>query len=185
MKGPAGLSISTSQARIYGTGDTPLYWTPLPVVARAAVSMLRNPLAVMNRAIHICPFVTQRGAPSTLTQRKLLHALEAELGQTFSVEHVDVERIFKCALSVLASYERGAPGGERIAQAVKGLAVCNQFYDEHEDDVGGLGFSQLVENEVVGVETIDLADAVRDAVQRYGRDCAVVEGMFNVEACEV
>lgn len=182
-KGPGGFSLPTSHARIYGSGDVPLYWTPLPVLARAAVHMLHNPEPVMNRAIHICPFVARPGEPSCLTQRGLLRVLEEELGTKFEIEEVDVERIFRHAMTVLARYEKGEARGEGIAQAVKGLAVCNQFYEE---EVGaGKSFSDLVENEVVGVETMDVRDAVRDAISRYGRDCAVVEGMFRVEACEV
>ncbi|EUC48333.1 hypothetical protein COCMIDRAFT_34206 [Bipolaris oryzae ATCC 44560] len=182
-KGPAGFSLPTSHARIYGTGNVPLYWTPLPVLARAAVHMLRNPEPVMNRAIHICPFVARPGEPSCLTQHGLLRVLEEELGTKFEVEEVDVERIFRNAMMVLGRYERGEPGGEGIAQAMKGLAVCNQFYEE---EVGGeKSFSDLVENEVMGVEMMDVRDAVRDAISRYGRDCAIVDGMFRVEACEV
>jgi hypothetical protein len=105
------------------------------------------------------------------------------LGTKFEVEEVDIERIFQNAMTVLGRYEKGEPGGEGIAQAVKGLAVCNQFYEE---EVGTeKSFSDLVENWIVGVETMDVRDAVRDAISRYGRDCAVVEGMFRVEACEV
>ena len=183
MKGPAGFSLPTAHARIYGTGNTPLYWTPLPVLARAAVAMLRNPTPIMNRAIHICPFVARRGEPSSITQRILLQTLEKVLDQTFSVENVDVEVIWKRALDVLEKYKQGEPGGEQIALAVKGLAVSNQFYEEDQGEEGD-AFSQLVENELVGVRVMSVEEAVREAVERYGRDCKVVEGMFRVEACE-
>ena len=183
MRGPAGFSLPTTHARIYGTGNTPLYWTPLPTIARAAVYMLRNPAPITNRAIHICPFVTRRGEPSCITQRVLLQTLEEILRKKFSTEQVDVEVSWKRALDVLEKYKHGQPGGEQIALAVKGLAVSNQFYEEDQGE-GGDAFSWLVENEVVGVEVMSVEEAVREAVERYGRDCKVVEGMYRVEACE-
>ncbi|KAL6157310.1 hypothetical protein ACJQWK_06755 [Exserohilum turcicum] len=186
MKGPAGISVRDAHACIYGTGNTPLYWTPLPTIARAAAAMLRDPLPIMNRAIHICPFVAERGAQSCLTQRTLIRTLEAKLGKQFSVENVDVERINNNALAVLEKYDKDLPGGkENIGLAIKGLGIGNQFYDEEKDGCHGDNFSRLVENEVVGVKTMGVEDAVKDAIEQYGRDCAVVEGMFRVDACEV
>jgi hypothetical protein len=64
---------------------------------------------------------------------------------------------------------------------MKGLTVSNQFY---EGDSGN-NFSALVDNELVGVKTQSLEDAVRDAVKSYGTDSAVVETLFRVEPCEV
>lgn len=183
MRGPAGFSLPTTHARIYGTGNTPLYWTPLPTLARAAANMLRNPLPILNRAIHICPFVERPGEKSRITQRVLLQTLEKLLDQKFSVENVDVEVIWKRAMDVLEKYRLGQPGGEQMALAVKGLAVSNQFFEEEGED--GDAFNSLVENEVVGVEVMSVEEAVRQAVERYGRDCKVVEGMFRVEACEI
>lgn len=136
----------------------------------------------MNRAIHICPFVARPGEPSSITQRVLLQALEELLGKKFTVENIDVEEISKRALDVLDKYNQGEPGGEQIALAVKGLAVSNQFYEEEGEE--GDEFSRLVENEIVGVQVMSAEEVVREAVERYGRDCKVVEGMFRVEACK-
>lgn len=73
-------------------------------------------------------------------------------------------------------------GKAKMGQAMKGLAVSNQFYEGN--TVKPLGhFAE--DNDIVGVEIVDVEDAVRDALERYGKECQVVKGMFEVEACEV
>jgi hypothetical protein len=168
MKGPAGFDLANRSARIYGTGDNPLVWTPLPTIGLAAANILRNPEPILNRPIYICPF-------PKLTQNILLSTVESVLDTKFAVEHVDVEKINKNAKIVL---ERGEAD---VGKAIKGLTVSNQFY---EGDSGN-DFSHLVENETVGVGNMSVEDAVREALDRYGRECKAVEGMFKVEACEV
>lgn len=178
-KGPAGFSIPTKQARIYGTGDNPLFWTPLPTIALAAANMLRNPQPILNRPIYICPFIN---AEVKLTQNNLLHALEFVLNTKFTVEYVDVARISRNAMIIMEREKEGeVEAGRQRGNAFKGLTVSNQFYEAN----NGNDFSHLVENETVGVEEMTVEDAVRDAIELYGRDCKVVEGMFKVEACEV
>lgn len=168
MRGPAGFDVAKRKARIYGTGNNPLLWTPLPVIAQAAGNMLQNPAAVANRPIYICPFLK-----GDLTQQSLLTTLERVLDSTFTIERVDVAKINENAKIAL---ERGEG-----AKAMKGLAVSNQFY---EDDSGN-DFSHLTENDLVGVELMSVEEAVRGAISRWGEDCQVVETMFRVEACEV
>jgi hypothetical protein len=165
-KGVAGFDIANRNARIYGTGNNPLCWTPLPIMGLAVANMLRNPEPVMNRPIYISPF-------PELTQNILMTTLENVLGAKFDVEHVDVKKINEHARIAL---ERGEE-----AKAMKGLAISNQFY---EGDSGN-DFRELVENGTVGVETISVEDAVRDTIARYGEDCKIVESMFRVEPCEI
>ncbi|KAJ4312041.1 hypothetical protein N0V94_007647 [Neodidymelliopsis sp. IMI 364377] len=168
MKGPAGFDVGNKRARIYGTGNNPLYWTPLPTIARAASNMLRNPEKIINRPVYICPF-----AKGELTQRSLLTTLEQVLEKSFTVEAIDVEKINKHAKIAL---ERGEAG-----KAMKGLTVSNQFYEK---DCGN-DFSHLIENETLGVEPISVEEAVRAAIAKWGEDSKIVEGLFRVEACEV
>ncbi|KAJ4992903.1 NmrA-like family protein [Stagonosporopsis vannaccii] len=168
MKGPAGIDVKNHQARIYGTGNNPLFWTPLPIIAQAAVNMLRTPEAVANRPIYVCPF--RKGE---LTQRSLLATVERVLASSFTVEEVDVARINRNARIAL---ERGEGG-----KAMKGLAVSNQFYEE---DSGG-DFSHRIENDVVGVKFMTVEEAVRDALASWGQDSQIVESMYRVEACEL
>lgn len=168
MKGPAGIDVANRRARIYGTGENPLFWTPLPIIAQAAGNMLRRPEAVANRPIYICPF-----AKGELTQRSLLAALQKVLGAEFAVDRVDLAKINKNARLAL---EKGEPG-----KAMKGLIVSNQFYEE---DCGN-DFSHLIENNVVGVEMMSVEEAVKDAITKWGEDCPIVEAMFKVEACEI
>ena len=166
MKGPAGFDIRNRRARIYGTGNNPLLWTPLPTMGLAAANMLRNPNPISNRPIHICPV-------PNLSQNILLNTLESILNTKFTVESVDVQKINKNALIAL---ERG-----ELAKAMKGLAMSNQFYEGD----SGTDFGHLVENEIVGVQVMGVEDAVRRAIATYGEDSPIVEGMFNVEPCEV
>jgi hypothetical protein len=143
--------------------------------------MLRNPLPVLNRSILICPFP----ASSTLTQNTLLRTLEKLLEINFTITQVDVDKIHRNALAVLEKWkEEGEKeeGKAKMGQAMKGLAVSNQFYEGN--TVKPLGhFAE--DNDIVGVEIVDVEDAVRDALERYGKECQVVKGMFEVEACEV
>jgi hypothetical protein len=168
MKGPGGFDIANRSARIYGTGENILFWTPLPTMGLAAANMLRHPESTLNRPIYICPF-------NKLTQNMLLNTLESVLDTKFTVENVDVEKINKNANIIL---ERGGPDASR---AFRGLAFSTQYYEKD----SGNDFSHLVENETVGVENMSVEHAVRKALERYGRDCKAVEGMFRVEACEI
>ncbi|KAF2733778.1 isoflavone reductase family protein [Polyplosphaeria fusca] len=163
---PAGFDIPNKQVRIYGTGTNPLYWTPLSTIARTAATMLRNPTPFLNRPIYICPLLG-------LTQSDLLRAVESVLGAKFAVEHVDVAKINENARIAL---DRG-----EIPKAMRGLTISGQFY---EGDCGN-DFSDLVTNELVGVSPVSVEDAVRDAIERYGTETPVVQGMFKVDPCEV
>jgi nucleoside-diphosphate-sugar epimerase len=168
MKGPAGFDVANRHARIYGTGNNPLLWTPLSTMALAAVNMLRNPEHTMDRPVYISPF-----SEGQLTQNRLLDALESAVGAKFTREVVDVKKINQHAKIAL---ERGEAG-----KAMKGFAVSNQFYEED----SGNDFSHLVENDLVGVESIQVEDAVKAAIAIYGEDCPVVESFFRVEPCEI
>jgi hypothetical protein len=168
MKGPAGFDVANRKARIYGTGENPLFWTPLSTIGRAAANMLRNPETVKDRPIYICPFTK-----GELTQRSLLTTLQRILDTEFEVEEVDLAKINKHARIAL---ERGEG-----AKAMKGLTVSNQFYEE---DCGN-DFGHLIENGIVGVELMTVEEAVREAIARWGQDSPIVEGMFKVEPCEI
>lgn len=166
MKGPAGFDVKNKKMRRYGTGENKLFWTPLSTMAKVVVRMLREPEKVVNRPIYIAPI-------PHLTQNIILAALEEVLGEKFHVEDVDVKTINEHALIAL---ERG-----EVGKAMKGLTVSNQFF---EGDCGN-NFSALVENELVGVQEMSVEEAIRDAVDRWGLECEIVEGLFRVEACEI
>ncbi|KAF2868198.1 hypothetical protein BDV95DRAFT_501434 [Massariosphaeria phaeospora] len=166
MQGPAGFDIPNKRARIYGTGLNKMCWTPLPTMALATANMLRNPGPVTNRPIHI-------STVANLTQSAILASLESVLDTKFSVENVDVAKIVKHSRIAL---ERG-----EVAKAMKGLGVGGQFYEVD----SGSDFSHLVENETVGVEVVSVEEAVRDALEKWGQDSPIVEGMFRIEACEI
>ena len=141
-KGVAGFNIPARKATIYGTGNNLACWTPLPVVATAAVNMLRKPDEIKNRAIFICGIYG-------LTQNTILAALEAETGDQFEREIVDVQKIRSDALNALEAGELG--------KAARGLTINAQF---NELD-SAANFWHLVDNDVVGVEAVDVRDAVR------------------------
>lgn len=166
MRGPAGFDLKNRRARIYGTGNNPLYWTPLPSIATAVVNMLQNPGAVSNRPIYICPF-------DRLTQNLILEAVQKIVGSRFDVEAVDVKKMNENAKLAIAQGQ--------AAKAIKTLALSNQFY---EGDSGN-NFSHLIENETVGIKAMSIEDAIQDAIARYGPDTAVVETWFKIEPCEV
>lgn len=78
--------------------------------------MLRNPDPIINRAVFI-------SGVKTVTQNAILGALEAEAGEKFTVEHVDVKEIKKEAREAL---ERGV-----LAKAVRGMAINSNFKGRH------------------------------------------------------
>ncbi|MCJ1477710.1 hypothetical protein MMC13_006383 [Lambiella insularis] len=145
LGGHAGFDIAGRKAKIYGSGNNLACWTPLPSIARAVVNMLSNPDAILNRAIFV-------SGVRELTQNNTLAALEAEIGDKFEVEHVDVKRIRREAHEALARGE--------YRQASRGLAINAQF---NEDD-SGANFWGKVENELVGVEPVSVQEAVRMAM---------------------
>jgi hypothetical protein len=151
MGGPAGFDIPNRKARIYGSGNNLSCWTPLSAIAVAVVNMLRNPSTILNRSIFVSGVLD-------LTQNAILVALEAETGDKFSVEHVDVWQIKKEALEALEK--------EEYRQATRGLAINHNFNEE--DSVAD--FWDKVENELVGVKPVAVQEAVRDAMASWGKE---------------
>ena len=149
----------------------------------AAGNILRNPDLILNRPVLLDPITPS----STVTQNTLLRTLEKVLHTTFTISHVDVDKIYRNALVVLEKWKEGGEleeGKAQMGKAMKGLGVCNQFY-EGDDEGHAEDLERTVQNELVGVETMQLEDAVSDALERYGENCQVVQGMYNVEACEL
>src|SRR5271154_5492005 len=144
MGGPSGFDIANRKARIYGSGNNLSCWTPIPTIAVAVVNMLRNPSATLNRSIFVSGVLD-------LTQNAILTALEAETGDKFSVEHVDVRQIKKEALEAL---EKG-----EYRQATRGLTINSNFNED-----SAANFWDKGENELVGVKPVTVQEAVRDAM---------------------
>jgi hypothetical protein len=129
-------------------------------MALAAANMLRNPGPILNRAVFI-------SGVKSLSQNTLLAALEEQLGK-FEVTHVDVKKIKREA-------EEAGKRGE-IGKWMKGMTVNSNFNEEesHSD------FWHLVENELVGVEAVSVAEAVKETLERCGTETKVVESLFRV-----
>lgn len=148
-KGPAGFDIGRRKARIYDTGNTLACWTPLPVVARAVVNMLRSPHAnLLNRGVFVC-------GVKNVTQNAILAALESELGgggEQFAVERVALEPIKEAAMKAL---QRG-----EWKDATRGLALWFNF----KEGVSRADFWSRVENELVGVQAVGVDEAVRSVL---------------------
>lgn len=114
-KGVVGFNIAARKATIYGAGINPSCWTPLPVVACTAATMLRNPEAILNRPIFIC-------GVRNITQNNILAALEAELGDDFEAEYVNVKKIKEEAIKALKR--------DNSRQALRGLTLNSQSNEE-------------------------------------------------------
>jgi hypothetical protein len=151
MGGPAGFDIPNRKAKIYGSGNNLSCWTPLSAIAIAVVNMLRNPSAILNRGIYISGVLD-------LTQNAILAALEAETGEKFSVEHVDVEQIKKEAVEAL---EKG-----EYRQATRGLTINSNFNEKD----SAANFWDKVENDLVGVTPVSVQEATRAALSSWGKE---------------
>jgi hypothetical protein len=145
MGGHAGFDIPNRKATIYGSGNNLSCWTPLSMIAVAVVNMLRNPSAILNRGIYISGVVD-------LTQNAILAALEAETGDKFAVQHVDLLQIKKEALEAL---EKG-----EYREATRGLAIDSNFNEADSPS----NFWDRVENDLVGVKPVSAQEAVRAAM---------------------
>lgn len=121
------------------------------MIARAVVNMLHNPSAIMNRGIYI-------SGVTDLTQNAILAALEAETGDKFSMEHVDLKQIKKEALEAL---ERG-----EYREATRGLTINSNFNEED----SAANFWNKVENDLVGVKPVSVQEAVRDAMSSWRKE---------------
>ncbi|MCJ1404870.1 hypothetical protein MMC11_008096 [Xylographa trunciseda] len=150
MTGPAGFSISTRRATIYGSGNNLACWTPLPLIAHTVVNMLLNPVPILNRGILIC-------GVKDVTQNAILAALEAELAEKFQVEYVDVKKVREEAHAALAKGE--------YKQATRGLALNAQFNEEE----SAANFWARVDNELMGIQPITVREAVRKAMMSWSK----------------
>jgi len=145
MRGFEGFDIPARKAKIYGSGNNLSCWTPLPTIASAVVNMLRNPDVILNRGIFI-------SGVRDLTQNAILAALEAETGDKFEVEHIDLEQIKEKALAALAKGE--------YKQATMGLTINSNFNEED----SAANFWDKVENEHVGIRAVTAQEAVKAAM---------------------
>jgi len=145
MRGFEGFDIPARKAKIYGSGNNLSCWTPLPTIASAVVNMLRNPDVILNRGIFI-------SGVRDLTQNAILAALEAETGDKFEVEHIDLEQIKEKALAALAKGE--------YKQATMGLTINSNFNEEER----AANFWDKVENELVGIRAVTAQEAVKAAM---------------------
>ncbi|EKG18759.1 NmrA-like protein, partial [Macrophomina phaseolina MS6] len=145
LGGPAGFDLASKKATIYGTGNNPICWTPLPFIATAVRNILRNPDAFINKPVFV-------SGVRDLTQNAILEGLEAEMGEKFEVERVDIKKMKEEADELLAKGE--------VRQAMKGLTLNAQFNEER----SAANFWHLVENEKVGIEPVSVREAVRMAL---------------------
>jgi hypothetical protein len=107
--------------------------------------MLRNPEVIKNRAVFI-------SGVRDLTQNAILAALEAETGDKFEVEHVDLKPIKAMALEALAKGD--------YRQAMFGLTLNSVFNEEG----SAANFWNKVENDLVGVRAVTVQEAVKSAL---------------------
>ena len=155
MRGFAGFDIRAHKARIYGTGNNLACWTSVPTVAEAAITMLRQPDPILNRAIFISGVLD-------LTQNAILAALEdisnnnRPRKKIYEVEHVDLKPIKEHALAALA---RGD-----YRQATMGLTLNSNFNEQD----SAANFWHRVENELLGVQPVSVSEAIRRAFKDYG-----------------
>ena len=112
---------------------------------------LRNPDPIINRAVFI-------SGVKGVTQNVIFDALQAETGERFTVEHVDMKKIKKEAEEALERSE--------LAKAVKGMTINSNFNEED----GMANFWDMVENDWLGVNLASVREAVKDAMEKLGKD---------------
>lgn len=150
LLGPAGFDIAGRKAKIYGTGNNPACWTPMDILASAVITILLNPEPTLNRGILIA-------GVKDVTQNALLEALEAELGEKFQVEYVDISGLQAEAEAALARGDTKA--------ALRPMAMNANFNEK----VSVSNFWDRTENEVVGIKVLSVREAVKRALEGFER----------------
>ena len=112
--------------------------------------MLRNPDAIVNRGIFI-------SGVRDLTQNAILAALEAETGDKFELEHIDLKQIKDKSLLALAKGE--------YKQATMGLTINSNFEEE-----SSANFWDKVENDLVGIKAVTVEEAVKMAMNFWRKN---------------
>ena len=113
--------------------------------------MLRNPDPIINRAVFT-------SGVKGVTQNAILEALEAETGEKFTVEHVDVEEIKEEAEEALERYG--------LTKVIRGMTINSNFNEE--DSV--VNFWGMAGNDLPGVSPVSVGEAVKEAMEKWGKD---------------
>ncbi|KAG8158313.1 hypothetical protein KVR01_012074 [Diaporthe batatas] len=87
IPGFGGWDLSARTATIYDGGDIPFEATTLDQVGRAIAQSLKNPELTGNQFVYVNSF--------TLTQNKVLKALESVTGERFTVSHSTVNELWQ------------------------------------------------------------------------------------------
>ncbi|KAI9897905.1 hypothetical protein N3K66_007761 [Trichothecium roseum] len=140
---------SRHTATLYNGGDVPFSTTNLADIARALIGVIRNPAQTANRVVYVHSTVT--------TQNKLIgYAVEKD-GKAWTTTVKDTDTLLK---ESFAAFEK-ADGAASTEAAANGFSACACFTSSY-----GCDFSQHLDNDLLGVETLDEA-SVRSLVQKH------------------
>jgi len=132
-----GWDIRLLKATIFNSGDQPYEATNLRQIGKAVASTLLHPLETKNKYIYIHSF--------TLTQNKVLAALEKALGKKWEVTRSSVKEISASGHEHLRKGNEFYGLAETVTAAVYGYGNANNF-----------GEKALVWNKVLGLPEEDL-----------------------------
>lgn len=123
-----GIDIRKRTARLIDEGNEPFSATVLQDIGVAVRGMLKEPDKTENRVCHVRSVET--------SQRKILDACEQALGETFQVEYVDGEELYRDGKAAFAGGERSGMVNILVVQLFqknknRSIVVKREHSDNH------------------------------------------------------
>jgi len=140
-----GFDISNHSAILYDEGKYLCSGTTLPSIGKAVVAVIHHPELTLNKRIYI--------ADTTFTQQEALALFEKYSGTKWTVKHISTED----------SYKQGA---EYYAKGDLSKGIPAYIMSAIYSDGGASNFQNKTSNKALGLETVSLEQAVKEAVER-------------------
>lgn len=144
VPGFGGWDLGARTVTIYDGGDIPYEATTLAQVGRAIAKSLENPELTRNQFVYVNSF--------TLTQNKVLSALETVTGEKFTVSHSTVDKLWQ--------------GGDAQLKAGQGLGVLPMIAATiyGKGGVANYSVNRGLWNEKIGLAQEDLDEVLKSVV---------------------
>lgn len=140
-----GYDIPNRTVILYDEGKNLVSGTTLASIGKAVVAVIRHPELTLNKRIYI--------ADVTFTQQEALALFEKYTGAQWTVKHKSTENVHKEAVEYYAKGD--------LANAIPAY-IMGAVYGEQ----SASNFQGKTSNKTLGLETISLEQAVKEAVER-------------------
>ncbi|CAF1273488.1 unnamed protein product [Adineta steineri] len=140
-----GFDVSNHAVTLYDEGKNYISGTTLPSIGKAVVAIIHHPELTLNKRIYI--------ADAVFTQQQALALFEKYSGKKWTVKHVSTDD----ALKQGADYFAKGDIMKGVQAYIMSAIYCQQ---------GASDFRGKTSNDALGVKTVSLEQAVKEAVER-------------------